>query len=105
MEAKAGKGSATLSMAYAGAVFADACLRGLMGEKNVVECAFVASTVTELPYFASKVRIGTEGVAEVFGVGAMTPHEEEGLKSLIPELRASIDKGANFVLNPPAPKA
>ena len=45
------------------------------------------------------------GVAEVFGVGAMTPHEEEGLKSLIPELRASIDKGANFVLNPPAPKA
>ena len=61
VEAKAGKGSATLSMAYAGAVFADACLRGLMGEKNVVECAFVASTVTELPYFASKVRIGTEG--------------------------------------------
>ena len=25
------KGSATLSMAYAGAVFADACLRGLKG--------------------------------------------------------------------------
>ena len=36
--AKAGKGSATLSMAYAGALFADACLRGLNGEAGVVEC-------------------------------------------------------------------
>ena len=35
--AKAGKGSATLSMAYAGALFADACLRAKNGEAGVVE--------------------------------------------------------------------
>ncbi|THG11583.1 hypothetical protein TEA_016234 [Camellia sinensis var. sinensis] len=55
VEAKAGKGSATLSMAYAGAIFADACLKGLNGVPNVIECSFVQSTITELPFFASKV--------------------------------------------------
>lgn len=40
---------------YAGALFANACLKGLNGEPNVVECSYVQSTVTELPFFASKV--------------------------------------------------
>merc|ERR1711871_128199 len=43
VQAKAGKGSATLSMAYAGALMADSCLRGLNGEPGVVECSFVES--------------------------------------------------------------
>jgi hypothetical protein len=50
-------------MAYAGALFADACLRGLNGDSNVVEPTFVQSTVTELPFFASKVRLGPSGEA------------------------------------------
>jgi hypothetical protein len=57
------QGSATLSMAYAGALFADACLRGLNGDSNVVEPTFVESKVTELPFFASKVRLGPSGEA------------------------------------------
>lgn len=40
---------------YAGAVFADACLMGLNGVPDIVECTFVQSSVTELPFFASKV--------------------------------------------------
>jgi malate dehydrogenase len=54
VEAKAGAGSATLSMAAAAAEFADACIRGLLGEPGVVACAYVASSLTELPFFASK---------------------------------------------------
>jgi len=42
---------------YAGAVFADACLKGLNGVPDVVECSYVQSTVTELPFFSSKVLI------------------------------------------------
>jgi malate dehydrogenase len=57
------QGSATLSMAYAGALFADACLRGLNGDSNVVEPTFVESKITELPFFASKVRLGPSGEA------------------------------------------
>jgi malate dehydrogenase len=45
VEAKAGKGSATLSMAYAAARMAESALLGLNGEPNIYECAFVASEV------------------------------------------------------------
>jgi len=46
VEAKAGTGSATLSMAVAAAKFAEACLRGLCGAPGVTMCAYVASSVT-----------------------------------------------------------
>jgi len=96
VQAKAGKGSATLSMAYAGALFADACLRGLNGADDVVECTFVESDVTELPYFSSKVRLGPSGAEEIFGLGALSDYEQEGLKAMIPELASSIEKGIQF---------
>ncbi|PSR96395.1 malate dehydrogenase [Actinidia chinensis var. chinensis] len=97
VEAKAGKGSATLSMAYAGAVFADACLKGLNGVQDVVECSFVQSSITELPFFASKVRLGKNGVEEVLGLGPLSDYEKQGLESLKPELKSSIEKGIKFV--------
>ncbi|MBA0702045.1 hypothetical protein Goari_022806, partial [Gossypium aridum] len=93
VEAKAGKGSATL---YAGAISADACLKGLNGVPDVVECSFVQSTVTELPFFASKVRLRKNGVEEVLGLSSLSEYEKNGLESLKPELKASIDKGINF---------
>ncbi|KAL6553490.1 hypothetical protein OROGR_007332 [Orobanche gracilis] len=95
--AKAGKGSATLSMAYAGAIFADACLKGLNGVPDVVECSFVQSTVTQLPFFASKVRLGKNGVEEVLGLGPLSDYEQQGLEALKPELKSSIEKGVAFV--------
>ncbi|XP_010279077.1 PREDICTED: malate dehydrogenase, mitochondrial-like [Nelumbo nucifera] len=96
VEAKAGKGSATLSMAYAGAIFADACLKGLNGVPDVVECSFVQSNITELPFFASKVKLGKKGVEEVLGLGPLSDYEKQGLESLKPELKASIEKGIKF---------
>ncbi|XP_047310213.1 malate dehydrogenase, mitochondrial-like [Impatiens glandulifera] len=96
VEAKAGKGSATLSMAYAGATFADACLKGLNGVPDIVECSFVQSSITELPFFASKVRLGKNGIEEVLGLGDLTDFEKLGLESLLPELKSSIEKGIKF---------
>merc|ERR1719197_2220788 len=53
VEAKGGKGSATLSMAFAGARFGSAVLAGLQGRRRVA-CAYVKSDAVEgLPYFAS----------------------------------------------------
>ncbi|KAH9748982.1 malate dehydrogenase [Citrus sinensis] len=86
VEAKAGKGSATLSMAYAGAVFADACLKGLNGVPDIVECTFVQSSV----------RLGKNGADEVLGLGPLSDYEKQGLESLKPELKASIEKGIQF---------
>ncbi|KAL0864276.1 hypothetical protein Bca101_043394 [Brassica carinata] len=96
VEAKAGKGSATLSMAYAGALFADACLKGLNGVPDVVECSYVQSTITELPFFPSKVRLGKKGVEEVLDLGPLSDFEKEGLEALKPELKSSIEKGVKF---------
>ncbi|XP_022741719.1 malate dehydrogenase, glyoxysomal-like [Durio zibethinus] len=97
VEAKAGTGSATLSMAYAAVKFADACLRGLRGDASVVECAFVASHVTELPFFASKVKLGRFGVEEVYPLGPLNEFERIGLEKAKKELAASIQKGVSFV--------
>merc|ERR1719221_1255286 len=58
VEAKAGGGSATLSMAYSGAEFADRVMAGLSGESGIVECTFVESSITEAKFFASLVTLG-----------------------------------------------
>ncbi|CAN6679880.1 unnamed protein product [Malus baccata var. baccata] len=97
VEAKAGAGSATLSMAYAAVKFADACLQGLRGDAGVVECAFVASQVTELPFFASKVRLGRTGAEEIYPLGPLNEYERAGLEKAKRELATSIQKGVSFV--------
>lgn len=84
-------------MAYAGALFADACLRGLNGEPNVVECTYVESKITAARFFASKVRLGPSGVDKILGLGKLTDFEKAGLEKLLPELQESIEKGEKFV--------
>jgi len=99
VQAKDGAGSATLSMAYAGARFAVAVLRGLNGEKGITECTFVESQVAPTPFFSSPVTLGVNGVEEIHGFGTLSDYEQEWFDKLIPELQASIDKGVDFVKN------
>merc|ERR1712064_33086 len=63
VNAKNGKGSATLSMAYAGARLGKSVLAGLSGRKRI-ECAYCMSSVTDLPYFAQKVTFGEGGIVK-----------------------------------------
>ncbi|CAH8281905.1 unnamed protein product [Eruca vesicaria subsp. sativa] len=87
-----------LSQAYAAAKFADACLRGLRGDANVIECSFVASqVVTELPFFATKVRLGRTGAEEVYQLGPLNEYERVGLEKAKEELAGSIQKGVDFI--------
>eukprot|EP00590_Aulacoseira_subarctica_P001265 CAMPEP_0172434036 /NCGR_PEP_ID=MMETSP1064-20121228/70418_1 /TAXON_ID=202472 /ORGANISM="Aulacoseira subarctica , Strain CCAP 1002/5" /LENGTH=387 /DNA_ID=CAMNT_0013182233 /DNA_START=302 /DNA_END=1462 /DNA_ORIENTATION=+ len=65
VKAKAGTGSATLSMAYAGFLFGENVLKALRGEDNIVQCAYVESTLTEAKFFASPCKFGKNGVEEV----------------------------------------
>lgn len=98
VEAKAGAGSATLSMAYAAARFVESSLRALDGDTDVYECAYVQSELTELPFFASRVKIGKKGVEAVTSsdLQGLTEYEEKALEALKPELKASIEKGVAF---------
>ena len=71
VEAKAGAGSATLSMAYAAARMAESVLLGLNGEQGVVECTFTESSVVPgFPFFASKVGGGRRAWWS-FGIAAV----------------------------------
>merc|ERR1712212_787571 len=76
VKAKAGAGSATLSMAYAAARFTDSLIKGMSGEEGVVECAYVQSDVTEATYFATPIVLGPNGVEKNLGLGTLTPFEQ-----------------------------
>lgn len=59
VKAKDGAGSATLSMAFAGARFTISLLRALGGERGIIEPAFVESDVMPgVNFFASNVELG-----------------------------------------------
>jgi malate dehydrogenase len=98
VEAKAGTGSATLSMAYAAARFVESSLRALDGDGDVYECSYVQSDLTELPYFASRVKIGRNGVEALIpsDLQGLTEYEQKALEALKPELKSSIEKGIAF---------
>ena len=163
---QAGKGSATLSMAYAAAAFADSCLKAMAGQPGIEECAYVqvglrfpemaskslqldrvctlspslllfvpVSCVVSkgmpctalsacspqacvarhsccgccvahsakpcsvqshvhprLPFFASRLRLGRDGVEEVLPLGQLNAYEEEGLKVCV-TMRGHLVKG------------
>jgi len=75
VQAKAGAGSATLSMAMAGARFAESLLKASQGEKGVVEPTFVESPLFKekgCTYFASNVELGPNGVEKIHPVGKVT---------------------------------
>ncbi|WOL00529.1 hypothetical protein Cni_G09242 [Canna indica] len=99
VEAKAGAGSATLSMAYAAARFVESSLRALDGDGDVYECTFVQSELTELPFFASRVKLGRKGIEAFISsdLQGLTEYEAQALEALKPELKASIEKGVAFL--------
>ncbi|CAB41656.1 malate dehydrogenase Mdh1 [Schizosaccharomyces pombe] len=100
VKAKAGAGSATLSMAYAGARMASSVLRALAGESGVEECTFVESPLYKdqgIDFFASRVTLGKDGVDTIHPVGKINDYEESLLKVALGELKKSITKGEQFV--------
>ncbi|EGW35115.1 mitochondrial malate dehydrogenase [Spathaspora passalidarum NRRL Y-27907] len=104
VKAKDGAGSATLSMAQAGARFAGAVLDGLAGEKDVIEPTFVDSPLFKsegVEFFSSKVTLGVEGVKTVHPLGQLSEYEEELVKTAKETLIGNIKKGVDFVAQNP----
>ena len=100
VKAKDGAGSATLSMAMAGARFAESLLKAGQGQAGVVEPTFVDSPLYKdqgVDFFASKVELGPEGVKEIHAVGKISAHEQTLLDACLADLKKNIDKGVAFV--------
>ncbi len=96
VEAKAGGGSATLSMAQAAARFANSVLKGLTGEK-VVEYAYVEGNGEYARFFAQPVVLGLNGVEELLPIGEISAYEAAAIQGMIPTLKADIELGEKFV--------
>ena len=64
LKAKNGAGSATVSIAWAGAHFATQLARALDGETGVVESAFVENPAAPVRFFASPVELGVSDPAQ-----------------------------------------
>ncbi|CDK27425.1 unnamed protein product [Kuraishia capsulata CBS 1993] len=100
VQAKNGAGSATLSMAQAGARFASSVLNGLAGEADVVEPTFVDSPLFKaegVEFFSSPVTLGTEGVKKIHALGSLSSAEEEMVATAKETLIKNIAKGVEFV--------
>jgi len=95
VNAKNGKGSATLSMAYAGARLGKSVLAGLSGRKRT-ECAYCASTITDLPYFAQKVTFGEGGIVKVLPLGDLNEYETKRLEEVKTQLKGEIETGMKY---------
>lgn len=48
--------------------------------------------VPGVPFFASKVQLGPNGVQQVLGLGNLTDYERAALDAMLPELTAQIQK-------------
>jgi malate dehydrogenase len=96
VNAKGGKGSATLSMAYAGCRLGSAVLEGLSGG-TATECAYVMSDAEEdMQYFTSKVVFGKDGVQEVLKIGELNEYEKKRLAECKDALKTEIATGLAY---------
>lgn len=112
-------------MAMAGARFGFSLIRALNGEKNVIECSYVRSNITDAKYFSTPILLGVSsspnncifylkikrfelinnnlnflqknGVEKNLGLGKLSAYEEKLLAAAIPELKKNIQKGEDFV--------
>lgn len=76
VEAKAGGGSATLSMGQAAARFGLSLVRALQGE-GVVECAYVEGDGKYARFFAQPLVLGKNGVEERKDIGTLSAFERK----------------------------
>ena len=96
VEAKAGGGSATLSMAEAAARFCLSLIRALSGEQDVIECAYVQTEQANTEFFASPVLLGKHGVDTVLDVGVLSDFEKSALNDMQAVLEKDIAMGKEF---------
>jgi len=97
VEAKAGGGSATLSMGQAAAHFGLSLVRALNGEEGIIECTYVEGSGDRARFFAQPVLLGKNGVEKILGFGDLSAFEEKTLNAALETLRSDIKIGEEFV--------
>ena len=97
VEAKAGGGSATLSMGQAAAKFGLSLVRALNGEKDVIECTYVEGSGELSRFFAQPVLLGKNGVEKILSYGSLSEFEQATLNDALETLKSDIKIGEEFI--------
>ncbi|MEG0279313.1 MAG: malate dehydrogenase [Morganella sp. (in: enterobacteria)] len=97
VEAKAGGGSATLSMGQAATRFGLSLVRAMQGESNVVECTYTEGDGKYARFFAQPVVLGKNGVEKRLDIGSLSAYEEKALNGMLDVLKADIALGEKFI--------
>lgn len=97
VEAKAGGGSATLSMGQAAARFTLSLVRAMQGATDVVECAYVEGDGKYSRFFAQPLLLGKNGIQEIKSIGTLSVFEQKALNDMLNVLNKDIAQGEEFV--------
>jgi malate dehydrogenase len=96
VEAKAGGGSATLSMGAAAARFCMSLVKAMQGE-SVVDYAYVNGNTGDAEYFAQPIRLGKDGVEEFLPYGELSAFEQKAKEDMLATLKKDIQEGVDFI--------
>ncbi len=96
VEAKAGGGSATLSMAQAAARFALSIIKGLSGHQTL-DYAYVEGDGEYARFFAQPIVLGLNGVEEILPIGQLSDFEKSALEAMLETLNKDIATGEEFM--------
>ena len=96
VEAKAGGGSATLSMGQAAARFCLSLVDAMRGE-NVVEYTYVETNSDDAEFFSHPVRLGKNGVEEILSYGELSAFEQQAKNDMLDTLKKDIQEGVDFI--------
>jgi len=95
VEAKAGAGSATLSMAQAAARFTRSLVSAMNGD-SVTECCYVQVGDDTRAFHAQPVVLGKDGVESIPPLPALSDYEQKLLDEMRETLEGNINKGIEF---------
>ena len=97
VQAKNGAGSATLSMAFAGARFVNAIIDAKSGKTSQEYTYMKCDVVPGCEYFSTLVEFGPNGVTKINPLPALNAYEKGLVDACVAELKGSIAKGIEFV--------
>lgn len=97
VEAKAGGGSATLSMAQAAAHFTLSLVQALQGKKGVIEYAYVEGDGRYARFFSQPLLLGKKGIEERRPIGKLSAFEQQALENMQDTLQKDIAMGEKFI--------
>lgn len=96
VEAKAGGGSATLSMGQAACRFALSLVKAMEGASDVVECTYVEGDGEHAQFFAQPVLLGKNGVEKILPYGTISAYEQAAMDGMLETLKGDIKLGIEF---------